>query len=237
MKEHILSEIKRIAEENGGKAPGVGQFEKVTGIASSDWLGKLWARWGDALTEAGYEPNKLQEGYDADYVLDRYEELCRHFGRVPTKSDVRLFAHEKQGFLSYNTFTKHFGSTGGIRAALRERAIKRGENDLLAILPDNTALTAKPDADARNLTAEGWVYLLKSGDHYKVGRSEELEKRVKQISIAMPEKVEMVHAIRTDDPVGIEAYWHRRFADRRANGEWFRLLPADIKAFKRRKFQ
>jgi hypothetical protein len=69
-----------------------------------------------------------------------------------------------------------------------------------------------------------------------VGRSDTLEKRIRQISIALPESVTLVHAIETDDPPGIEAYWHKRFAERRANGEWFKLDADDLRAFKRRKF-
>jgi hypothetical protein len=59
MKQQILDDIRRLAIESDGVAPGRQSFESATGIKASAWRGKYWARWGDALAEAGFQPNQL----------------------------------------------------------------------------------------------------------------------------------------------------------------------------------
>lgn len=82
----------------------------------------------------------------------------------------------------------------------------------------------------------GFVYLMKSGRFYKVGRSNSTGRREYELALQLPEKATTVHTIRTDDPIGIEEYWHKRFDSKRKNGEWFALEASDVAAFRRRKF-
>jgi hypothetical protein len=77
---------------------------------------------------------------------------------------------------------------------------------------------------------------MKSGKYYKIGKSVSAEKRAYEIQLQLPEELKLIHKIKTDDPSGIETYWHRRFADKRLRGEWFDLTRQDIAAFRRRKF-
>ncbi|MGH7987977.1 MAG: GIY-YIG nuclease family protein [Candidatus Binataceae bacterium] len=80
------------------------------------------------------------------------------------------------------------------------------------------------------------VYLLRSGRFYKIGRTNAAGRRQYELQIQLPERARIVHEIKTDDPIGIEPYWHRRFEAKRRNGEWFDLDSAEVTAFRRRTF-
>lgn len=140
MREHILAEIKRLASENDGKAPGRAYFQQQTGIAESEWYGKIWVRWSDAVREAGISPNEMNERLPSDFVLDKYAEVCRHYGRPPSSAELRFYGRNTPGFVSHNTFATHFGSKNDLIAALRDRAKSRGEADLVSILPPSQTI-------------------------------------------------------------------------------------------------
>ncbi len=230
-RDYIIDEIRRVAEKVG-RGPGRQVFEKETGIRMAEWYGVHFRSWGDALREAGYEPNEKQEKFNSDQLLRKYAEAVRDFGRIPAEIDIRMYSRERKGFPGHSTFSNHFGNKSGLIAALTEWVSNNDEfSDLMALLPE------PKETDTSSPQTEGLVYLLKSGNYYKIGRSNRLERRVKEISVSLPEEVSLEHAIRTDDPPGIEAYWHRRFSEKRAKGEWFRLTATDLRAFKRRKFQ
>lgn len=236
-KEHILQEIKRTAETNGGTPLGRGRFSKDTGIRTADWLGKFWARWGDAVREAGYTPNQLQAPYEESFLIEKYIELTRFLGRIPAHGDVLLKATTDGSFPNAKTFEK-FGSKASLIRKLAEYCRTReGYEDIVLLCEGHVSRVISAKDGPTSADGDlGFVYLMKSGKFYKVGRSNAAGRREYELAVQLPEKLKTAHVIRTDDPPGIEAYWHNRFAGKRKNGEWFDLDASDVSAFKRRKF-
>lgn len=238
-REHILDEIRRTAEENGGTPLGVARFGEATGISQWEWQ-RYWPRWGEAVSEAGLRPNEMQARFDDDEVLARLAQEVRVLGRMPTKAEVRLRRQADPAFPGVGVFIR----LGKYRQERIERLAAwcsdhpefADVSGILERLLEATPETASHKDRVRDDVEFGFVYLLKSGRNYKVGHTNSFGRRERELAIQLPERVVKVHVIKTDDPPGIEDYWHRRFADRRKNGEWFELTPADVQAFKRRKF-
>jgi hypothetical protein len=110
---------------------------------------------------------------------------------------------------------------------------KAGYEDIVKILEPIISTTNSTRTTELESSKFGEVYLIKSGRHYKIGMTKDTVRRGGELKILLPERTDLIHSIKTDDPSGIEAYWHRRFADKRMNGEWFNLSKIDIRAFKR----
>jgi hypothetical protein len=240
-KMHILDEIRRTAEANGGVPLGWRRFQAETGIRQTDWS-RFWARWGDAIREAGFAPNEFTAAYENSTLLDFYAKLAQEMGRLPAWSDLKLKAYNDPEFPSDRVF-RRFRSKPELVKQLMEYCRRSGGYDDVVCLCEGYVPRRK-EAPAENAAADGtpdtpefgFVYLMKSGRFHKIGRSNSAGRRGYELGLQLPEPITMVHAIRTDDPVGIEAYWHKRFEAKRKNGEWFELDATDVAAFKRRKF-
>jgi hypothetical protein len=238
-KAHIIAEIQRTAAVNGRKPLGKLRFEAETGIKPQDWYGRYWARWGDAVKEAGHLPNTKQDAFEQGWIVEKLIEFIRELGRFPTSGEIRLRAHDNESFPSHTVFRQRLGRKAELVSKVIDYCSTHENCDDVLEICRSIATEQEgqnfDDADGDD-PIFGYVYLIKSGKHYKVGRSNSAGRREYELAIQLPERATMVHTIPTDDPVGIEAYWHKRFESKRLNGEWFNLDAADIRAFKRRKF-
>ena len=76
-KAHIIAEIVRTAKANAAVPLGRQRFYAETGVKETDWLGKYWARWGDAISEAGLTPNTLRVPYGEEHLLGQLASFAR----------------------------------------------------------------------------------------------------------------------------------------------------------------
>ncbi len=235
-KQDIIEAIRSMANENGGKAPGSQRFQVATGLRKSDWYPNLWLRWTDAIREAGCQANSLSSSYESEFLILKYIELIREVGRFPIEGDLIIKHKTDKNFPDRGSFAK-LGSKSERAAKILDFCRAHGGYDeimqfcseVVASSPSDNSLSKAPTA------ITGYVYLCKHGSRreYKIGRTNNPVRREGEIRLQLPEKLQPVHSIKTDDPAGIESYWHARFAAKRKEGEWFALTADDVRAFKR----
>ncbi|MCG8526517.1 MAG: GIY-YIG nuclease family protein [Opitutales bacterium] len=234
-KQEIIKQIKSLAENNSGKAPGVQRFEKETGIKRSTWYPKIWLRWGDALNEAGYSRNSLVTAFDKEFLILHYISLIRELKHFPVAGELRLKKKEDSSFPSHNVFNQLGGKAQRASVILEYCSTNDGYDDIIPYCETIASNTEPVENDSSPKTKIGYVYLIKHGNRneYKIGMTYNPLRREGEIRLELPEKIEPIHTIATDDPHGIEQYWHKRFKEKRKEGEWFELSSDDVKAFKK----
>jgi hypothetical protein len=239
-RDQILDEIRRTA--TNGTALGRDAFANETGIRERDWSGKFWARWGDAVTEAGLKSKGMQERHNESYVFDKILSLMKRFGRFPTIPEMEMERITDDSFPSSRSITRRCD-----RKTLFDQLINYAASDerwlmLVDKLKDAAPTSTTKESESTNETALwGHVYLIKSGKLFRIGSTRAIYSRTATVIRQAPLGGDLIHQISTDDPEGIERYWHQRFAASRirgsnkTSGEWFSLSASDVAAFKRRK--
>lgn len=241
-KDFILAEIRRTAAENGGKALGSARFMQQTGIRDGDWRGRYWARWSDAVLEAGIEPNELNRRFEIANICRAYANYAIQLGHLPVRTELKMKRRRDNSFPSWNAFERN-GSKLGFIIELAKFCSQHAEFESVAVWCETYLQHNKlPIGQSTEPTAlDGVVYLAKTRRGYKIGRTDDWEQRLRQIQLHNADDVQLVHLIKTDDPSGVEAYWHRRFKSKRVVAKsktgrrrnWYNLTADDVRAFKR----
>jgi Meiotically up-regulated gene 113 len=241
-RQFILDEIRRTAVD--GKPLGRLRFLAQTGIKERDWSGIYWTKWSQAQIEAGFSALSLNPAYDEEYVLKCILELTRKLGKVPTTPEMQLERRTNQSFPSDRVIGRRW-SRSALLERLRDFCATHHEYRDIAPNIGSKPVDAEPietNAQSSAVPQIGYVYVIRAQGAFKIGSTRAPYRRASEIANQSANGADLVHLISTDDPEGIERYWHGRFSTKRLSGvnkqsgEWFALSAEDVRAFKKRKF-
>jgi hypothetical protein len=237
VRNEIITSIQRLAKDAGGVPPGQKKFATETGIKDHIWRAKIWLNWTDALAEAGFGPLKWIEAISDETLLLKASKLAKRLGHFPSQAELKFECANNSDFPSINAIKRRWSMSEFADATLKFAELN---NDLELASYAQKYLTEKPTnkvtaGTIEQKSAKGHVYMQKVGDKFRIGQTNSIVGRYRQVQMETPTRVEYVHTILTDDPLGVEAYWHKRFQALKLpiNGDWFALKPSDIAAFKR----
>ena len=74
---------------------------------------------------------------------------------------------------------------------------------------------------------ESYVYLLKSGDLYKIGFASDWQKRKKSYDTHNPD-YKLIFLYKGYDSFEVESFLHKKYIDKNVQGEWFDLSDDEI---------
>jgi hypothetical protein len=235
-KDELIKKILKYSKDNNGQTPSEKQFYEYVGIGIYDLKKCGWAYYGELVREAGLTPNKFDKTkYTHDQLCELFIETIREKNTWPTRGRLDVKHHINPNFPDSSTFYKKLGLTGKLAQSILEFVEdKQNYDDVIKIC--NAVFKEHKDLDQlsedQNLI-KGYVYLGKQHGKYKIGRTDNLQRRREDITLLGSEPIEWEHSIETDDMKGVERYWHNRFQKKRERGEWFKLSRQDVKAFKR----
>jgi hypothetical protein len=243
-KDQLIALLQESARSNGDCPLGANAFFRQTGLSKQTLWDVGIRSYGDLCEIAGYQRNELKKSIDTDRLLESLAVLTEKLGRYPDTTDRHIAHRSDSTFPSSRAFLTAQKKNGSLDRQLQAWCRSRPQYATALKIVDaklSQAETSRPPSQTKKIVA-GYVYLLRYGNtgrDYKIGMSDDAGRRHSQLSGMFPGDLRIVHVIETDDPRGIERYWHERFDTKLVKGkkEIFRLDASDVSAFKSRKYQ
>jgi hypothetical protein len=232
----ILMLLRDIAEAEGGDV-SLRRFLTLSGLKEKQVVGAHWPTWNAAKSEAGLGTVAfVRPRINEERALPAFAELISHLGKWPTQSELRLARKRDEAIPSVQVSWRLLRDHDFLK---RLRAFSETKPQLAVVAKLATARSHDSiGVETTRTPITGHVYMMKSGRRYKIGHTTSPTRRHREVRLDLPEPTDLVHSIETDDPKGIETYWHVRFKEKRVRDtEFFELTAGDVAAFKKRRFQ
>ncbi len=223
-----------------GKLLSQADFMRQTRISAYHWEGGYWRSWSEFQAALGFTPNKRKTKTPDGVLLRRYAELALELKRLPRYTDMKVRRRQDPSFPCDATYYL-FG--GHARFMLKLEAFCEGKPEFAPVAAMLDERRSQYIARQRNGTrgVRGFVYLCRAGEPqlrtYRLGHERGGYKRVRRLAQRMRVLPDTIHVIDTDDPQGIESYWHARFRPYRMGENVYHLDWNDVLAFRLRRFQ
>lgn len=237
-REAILEDIRRLAQENGGHI-GLRAFCRKSGIPEHQVVPGQFVKWNAALAVAGIATVSFRRPRTEEVtILDAVARLAVRLEEWPSENAMKFERQKSPSFPSFSV----------IRRLIRNRTLASkvaaycvGKSELARaekLARERSIIESVETPRPGRQAIEGYVYLMRSGRRYKIGFTSSPSRRHREVRLDLPDPTDLVHSIPTDDPAGIERYWHERFKSKRIREtEFFTLDATDVAAFRSRKYQ
>jgi hypothetical protein len=230
-KNDFLAKIRLAAAQHGGRI-GLRAFCQETGLPEKQHVQFGFANWNDAVRAAGLASSTFfRPRSDERSVVQAVVGLVSRLNKWPSENELTLERQRDKTFPSLQVI-RRLSRSGSLPEKIAAYCPTLPNlAAVLTIVSGRTGAGAEPTDDL----AHGYVYLFRHGTRreFKIGKTRNPLRREGQVDVELPQQIEPIHKIKTDDPSGVESYWHRRFETKRLKGEWFELSPADVRAFQR----
>ena len=179
------------------------------------FYGLKWEEWWNDYCQGMHN---LVGSFSDDEIRDENDEIkVRYFSSIFGEEGENLFikwlfkGHKKDLLPFYDWFCKYMKRK-------QKESINFRENSVKNTIP---------------IKQKGYIYLLKSKNFYKIGKTKYLKDRMKAYKTENPFEIEIIIQKEVEDYVKIEKELLKKFEDKQIKGEWFKLNKDDVEEIKK----